>query len=480
MRRIPPLIVILPVLIGPGRALADCTVTDLTSLARSDPDYQECSPFTSAIDPSYAATCHVLRITCDDENTPYSDEGDILVELLFADPGVTAKGAVVLGGGAGGTDFYETLGESIATELLVPLLEDGYWIIQRKWLAPWPGGVGGMRSVSRRGTAMFGWLKGLDGEPGEPGGINLNGVPLCATGNSGGAVEIAYGLAYHGLTATLDGAVLTSGPPLSDLQKACWGDDITVFDPPWYAPNVAADENTPSQVDAHIWNPDGLCFDDGPEGYGGNGFQFEFTFDLPDNDPPFFFEWYEGILRPQNQDSVNGTYGQPPTDGICQVTNPSELERNRLCDDSLACDDWVDQDEFPAYDYPATKVAFLFGNEDCGVAIPFGLVYATVVTHVGGMAASITFVDGGGHRLATTPSGADAIAEALRYTCNRCEGDANGDGTVDPLDSGFVLARFGCPLGTGDPSCDAADQNGDGAVDPLDSGFVLARFGECP
>ena len=61
-----------------------------------------------------------------------------------------------------------------------------------------------------------------------------------------------------------------------------------------------------------------------------------------------------------------------------------------------------------------------------------------------------------------------------------CEGDANGDGMVDPLDSGFVLARFGCPVGTGDPSCDAADQNGDGAVDPLDSGFVLARFGDCP
>lgn len=60
-----------------------------------------------------------------------------------------------------------------------------------------------------------------------------------------------------------------------------------------------------------------------------------------------------------------------------------------------------------------------------------------------------------------------------------CEGDANGDGTVDPLDSGFVLARFGCPVGTGDKSCDAADANGDGEVDPLDSGFVLARFGDC-
>ena len=61
-----------------------------------------------------------------------------------------------------------------------------------------------------------------------------------------------------------------------------------------------------------------------------------------------------------------------------------------------------------------------------------------------------------------------------------CEGDANGDGVVDPLDSGFVLARFGCPVGTGDPNCDVADQNGDGVVDPLDSGFVLARFGDCP
>jgi len=60
-----------------------------------------------------------------------------------------------------------------------------------------------------------------------------------------------------------------------------------------------------------------------------------------------------------------------------------------------------------------------------------------------------------------------------------CPGDANGDGTVDPLDSGYVLARFGCPVGTGDSSCDAADQNGDGGVDPLDSGFVLARFGPC-
>lgn len=61
-----------------------------------------------------------------------------------------------------------------------------------------------------------------------------------------------------------------------------------------------------------------------------------------------------------------------------------------------------------------------------------------------------------------------------------CDGDANKDGTVDPLDAGYVLARFGCIVGAGNSDCNPADQNGDGAVDPLDVGFVLSRFGECP
>ena len=65
----------------------------------------------------------------------------------------------------------------------------------------------------------------------------------------------------------------------------------------------------------------------------------------------------------------------------------------------------------------------------------------------------------------------------FKLTC--CEGDANDDGTVDPLDAGYLLARLGCAVGQGDRDCDAADQNGDGAVDPLDVGYVLARFGAC-
>lgn len=79
---------------------------------------------------------------------------------------------------------------------------------------------------------------------------------------------------------------------------------------------------------------------------------------------------------------------------------------------------------------------------------------------------------------------AGALSELLihSFQCTDvpCDGDANGDGIVDPLDTGYVLARFGCHVGICDVGCDIADQNGDGLVDPLDAGFVLARFGECP
>ena len=87
---------------------------------------------------------------------------------------------------------------------------------------------------------------------------------------------------------------------------------------------------------------------------------------------------------------------------------------------------------------------------------------------------------GGEEAIQLDTDGVGSIRVFVRASAGgNCEGDANGDGEVDPLDSGFVLARFGCAVGTGDANCDAADQNGDGAVDPLDVGYVLARFGPC-
>ena len=59
-------------------------------------------------------------------------------------------------------------------------------------------------------------------------------------------------------------------------------------------------------------------------------------------------------------------------------------------------------------------------------------------------------------------------------------GDANTNAgvDVDPLDSGYVLSRFGCDVAGGDLDCVLADINNSGDVDPLDFGAVLSRFGD--
>ena len=42
-----------------------------------------------------------------------------------------------------------------------------------------------------------------------------------------------------------------------------------------------------------------------------------------------------------------------------------------------------------------------------------------------------------------------------------------------------MTTPIGRDVGSGHPNGDHTDMNDDRRVDPLDSGFVLARFGEC-
>ena len=55
--------------------------------------------------------------------------------------------------------------------------------------------------------------------------MGLNPPPLqcgfCLTGNSGGASQIAYSLAFYGLGDVVDAVVETGGPPHAALDKAC-------------------------------------------------------------------------------------------------------------------------------------------------------------------------------------------------------------------------------------------------------------------
>lgn len=116
------------------------------------------------------------------------------------------------------------------------------------------------------------------------------------------------------------------------------------------------------------------------------------------------------------------------------------------------------------------RTSTLAGDEITVTVVPFG-----TQTRIGIDRDEDGFYDG--DELAGCSDPADPLS--VPDQCD-CEGDANGDGTVDPLDTGFVLSRFGCIVGAGDPDCDSADQNNDGVVNPLDTGFILSRFGDCP
>ncbi|MCH8881414.1 MAG: VCBS repeat-containing protein, partial [Planctomycetes bacterium] len=114
-------------------------------------------------------------------------------------------------------------------------------------------------------------------------------------------------------------------------------------------------------------------------------------------------------------------------------------------------------------------VSILLNNGD-------GTFAADVLYGTGDFSTSVAIgdLDGDGVAdLAVANGDSNNISILLNQCRVACEGDANGDGLVDPLDSGFVLARFGCDVGAGDPDCDTADMNGDGLVDPLDVGYIV-------
>ena len=58
----------------------------------------------------------------------------------------------------------------------------------------------------------------------------------------------------------------------------------------------------------------------------------------------------------------------------------------------------------------------------------------------------------------------------------QCDGDVDGDGQVNPVDSGLVQAAFGS---TYEADLCQYDIDCDGQINPVDSGIVQSLFGTC-
>lgn len=158
--------------------------------------------------PCGESLCHDLRVTCG---------GIAPREARVRETEVQpSRGAVVFATGVFGSQPYDQFPERVAT--LEAVQKAGLETFEIQW--------GGGRLGWGRGAEGMGYSAALCGaseivrwlvaeradQPGR----------LCAQGNSGAALQFAYGLAVFGLEDVLDLAVLSGGPPLVHAATYCF------------------------------------------------------------------------------------------------------------------------------------------------------------------------------------------------------------------------------------------------------------------
>jgi hypothetical protein len=177
---------------------------------------------------------------------------------------------------------------------------------------------------------------------------------VCATGNSGGSAEIAYALSRWDREQVLDLAVPTGGPVMSRVDLGCLGGDE------WAAECRQLPDGTSCE-------PAGVqCA-------------------------------YQG----SNFEHIDGAY-LPET--------PCELHDQAFADTLLA-DSILSPDA--DLDFGATPVHQLFGERDCSIALPQGVLWYDAVTSQKAQ----TFVPETGHGTPGTVEGAAAIRRVLAEEC---------------------------------------------------------------
>ncbi len=246
------------------------------------------------------ATCHRAEVICEGLDP-------IELTMLVGRPpeGTPVRGVVTFSSGTGGTTFYNAA-------IAQALVDEGFITIRRRWSYDWVTGPGGMRRSSCRFTTMMSWLRSRDW---------TEGKPLCATGNSGGATEISYGLSAQSLGAVLDLAVVTGGPPMGRVDLGCLGGAA------W-------------ESQCHNLVPSGACpVEDLRCGYG-----------------------------PAAMSLIDSAYEGTPCADAATSGDTETLEQDSVVS------------PLGLYDYPQTLVHVIQGNQDCSEAAPLGMLYAEAVT----------------------------------------------------------------------------------------------------
>ena len=146
--------------------------------------------------------CRRVVVTC-----PDIDEASAQLRLSGPAADIAHTGTIVLTTGGPGTFPYYGSAESITGKMIDTFVSDGLLTVEVKWEEPgiWHGDSRAITLACRYATVAR-WMYDNLHEGGEE-------TLFAAQGNSGGAAQIAFGLAHHGLDEVIDLANLGGGPP---------------------------------------------------------------------------------------------------------------------------------------------------------------------------------------------------------------------------------------------------------------------------
>jgi hypothetical protein len=269
-------------------------------------------------------------------------------------PTGTTLGYVTYTTGTDGNGLYDSV-FTYGSTAVQNVINAGYTTVQISWGTPfntnepdgWVLGPGGVLSTACRYATIHQWIYNNI--------QNNTSLPLCATGNSGGAGALAYALSQYPTPSILSMAEVTSGPPAGRLDWGCGCTEGT----------MAVQCGTSSTL--------GTCFGKA---------------DAPVWDPAYNPNQTTGVCTT----AVDGTL---PPGGL-----------NFFLGDSVEAPGAI-------YSFPNTYVNLVFGSADSSSAIPIGQHWFDNITTNKGQVC----VTGGEHSMADTLAGAEQIANDLIANC---------------------------------------------------------------
>ena len=159
------------------------------------------------------SSCSSLVVTC-----PSVAVASATLRITRPPAGIVNRGTIVLSTGSAGTNFQDS---PLTPGMISTLGGDGLTAVQLAWDTPGIWGDARARTVACRYATAVRWIYD---------NVHTGGRSqlFAAQGTSGGAAQIAFGLAHYGIGDFLDLANLGGGPPRCPL---CPCDGRTATEP---------------------------------------------------------------------------------------------------------------------------------------------------------------------------------------------------------------------------------------------------------